>query len=164
MLPKLQQSSLAQSLRRDNLASQIQCTSPLTQVKINSKASSANKATIATNHGRTTMPQKTRTHPSVTSPDNTSPRKNSKTPTTNPSTNLPSPDLLQDTQGTTGQGVRPLARLKKRVNFRSLYLNLVHSRKDRFLRPSSEGTTTEGICLFEWTIKTLCPSWCGRFQ
>lgn len=43
MLPKLQQSSIANSLRRDNLASQIQCTYTYMQVKINSKVYLANR-------------------------------------------------------------------------------------------------------------------------
>ena len=87
MLPKLQQSSLANTLRRDNLASQIQCTPYPTQAKTNSRASSGSKTTNPTNHGRTNTPPRTPTPPSATSPENTSLRTNSKTLLTNPCTN-----------------------------------------------------------------------------
>lgn len=143
MLPKLQQSSLAQSLRRDNLASQIQCSSLFTQAKTSSKISSANRTTIATNHGRTTTHPKIRTPPSETSPENTYLKKESKTLCTNPSTNSRSLGHLPNIRGTRAPEARLRALSKNEANSKSLYLNLAPSRRDKSLRPSLEGTTTE---------------------
>lgn len=75
MLPKLQQSSLANTLRRDNLASQIQCTKHHIQARTNFVACSANRTMRATNHGKTNMLLKTRILPSATSPKSISLRR-----------------------------------------------------------------------------------------
>lgn len=149
MLPKLQQSSLAQSLRRDNLASQIQCSSLLTQAKINSKASSASRTTTLTNHGRTITHPKIRTPPSETSQKNTYQKKESRILSTNPFMNSPSRDLLPSIRGTRAPEARHRVLSKKEANFKSLYLNLEPSRRDRSLHLNSEGTMTEETCLFE---------------
>jgi hypothetical protein len=55
MLPKLQQSSLANTLRRENLASQIQCKLLLTKVRISSRAFLENKIINPINHGKILM-------------------------------------------------------------------------------------------------------------
>jgi hypothetical protein len=53
MLPKVQQSSLASTLKRDNLAIQVLCIySIINQLKINSKKWSINQKTKITNHGK----------------------------------------------------------------------------------------------------------------
>lgn len=76
MLPKLQQSSIANSLRRDNLASQIQCTLIYIQAKINSKIYSANKIMSLIGPGKINMHPKIHIHPSETSLKSISPKKN----------------------------------------------------------------------------------------
>jgi hypothetical protein len=55
MLPKLQQSSLANTLRRENLASQIQCKLLLTKARINSRTFLENKIINPINHGKILM-------------------------------------------------------------------------------------------------------------
>ncbi len=88
MLPKLQQSSLAQSLRRDNMATQVQCKNQfLFQVKTNSKISLEKVIMNPTNRGRINSHPKTHTAASETSLKNTSPKKKSKNPNTNPTMN-----------------------------------------------------------------------------
>lgn len=87
MLPKLQQSSIANSLRRDNLASQIQCTFLSTQAKISSKTSWESKTTNLTSHGKTNMLPRTLILPSETFPKSTSPKINSNKHTTSQFTN-----------------------------------------------------------------------------
>ena len=77
MLPKLQQTSIANSLRRDNLASLIQCNTPTTQPKTNSKTCSANRIINHTNPGKINTPPKIPTRPSEISPKSISPNKNS---------------------------------------------------------------------------------------
>ena len=78
MLPKLQQSSLAQSLRRDNPANHLQCIYTFIQVRINSGESSENKPINPINPGKITTLPKIHTHASEISPKNTSLKKNSK--------------------------------------------------------------------------------------
>lgn len=149
MLPKLQQSSLAQSLRRDNLASQIQCTLLLTQAKINLKTSSTNRTTNLTNHGRTTMHLKIHILPSETSLKNTYQRKKSKTFTTNLSMSLLFQDHLPKTRGIKVQEARHRALFKKEANSKNLYLNLGLFRRDKSQLLNLEGIMIEGIYLSE---------------
>lgn len=93
MLPKLQQSSIAQSLRKDNPANHNYCNSFFTQAKTKSKVSSAIPTTKTINPGKTNSHQKTHTLPLATSPRTTSPKKNSSTKLTNLITNPLSLDL-----------------------------------------------------------------------
>jgi hypothetical protein len=164
MLPKLQQSSIANSLRRDNLASQIQCTLLTIQAKTNSKVFLANKTTNPTNHGKINMPLKIHIHPLETSPKSTSQKRKSKRLFTNlfmnshsqdPSQNIPkkmeSEDVIQ-------------ALSKKKHLFRNQYPNLALSRRDKSPLLNSEDTMTEEIYLSEWTIKILYLSSYGKLQ
>jgi hypothetical protein len=88
MLPKLQQSNLANTLRRDNLASQIQCNPLITKARTNSREYSASRIINHINHGKTNMHPIIHTAPSETSPKSISPKKNLKMSSTNPFTNL----------------------------------------------------------------------------
>ena len=101
MLPKLQQSSLATSLRRDNLASQIQCTYLSIQARTNSKASSINKTMRPISHGKISMLPKTLIVHLETSLVNTSPNKKPKKCFMSPSMNIPYLDLLPSTTNPT---------------------------------------------------------------
>ena len=164
MLPKLQQSSLAQSLRRDNPASHLQCNYRLTQAKINSKASSASKTTNAINPGRITTLPKTHTPALATSPKNTYPKKNSKTPTMNQFTNLPTPDPFRNTPDPMETEEKPQAPSKKKQSFKNQSPSQEPSRKEMSLLQSSEDTTTEETYPSELTTKILYPNWSGKFQ
>lgn len=146
MLPKLQQSSLAQSLRRDNLASQIQCTHSLIQARTNSKASSENKTTNAINHGRTITHPKIHIRPSETSPGNIYPRRKSKKYNMSQFTNLHSPAPSPNIQDIRAQEEKLPAPFKRKASFKSLYPNLGPSRKDRSQPHNLEDTTTVVIC------------------
>ncbi len=75
MLPKLQQSSLAQSLRRDNPATLVQSTFILTQPRINLKTLSENQITRHTSPGKINLLQKILIRPLVTSQLNTYPKR-----------------------------------------------------------------------------------------
>lgn len=78
MLPKLQNSSLAQTLKRENLAFQVQCNlSLLSKVRTNLRDSSVSPATKIINHGKIIMPPKIHTVLSVTSLKNIFLKKNS---------------------------------------------------------------------------------------
>jgi hypothetical protein len=158
MLPKLQQSSLAQSLRRDNLASQIQCTQDITKAKINSEALSGNKTTTATNHGRTTTHPRTHIRPSETSPNNTSPKRKSRKSPTNPSMNLPFPAPSPRILAITATEARPPAPSRRKVSSKNLYPNQGLSRRGKSLLLSSGDTTTEETSLSESTTRTPSPS------
>jgi hypothetical protein len=158
MLPKLQQSSIANSLRRDNLASLIQCKSISTQVKINSKIYLANKTINPTNHGKISMPPKIHTRPSETSPKNISPKKNSKKLHTNPCMNSLSRDLWQKILKEVVLEDALQALSKKRRNSKNQCQNQVHSRKDKSPLLNLEDTMIEEICLSEWIIKILNPN------
>lgn len=126
MLPKLQQSSLATSLRRDNLASQIQCNSPITQVKISLKESSISKTTKHTNHGKINMPLKTLTAPLVISPKNTCLNKKSKMSTTNRFMNIRCLGPLLNTRNLMEMVGEAQVYWVKSKSFKSLFPNLEH--------------------------------------
>jgi len=164
MLPKLQQSSIANSLRRDNLASQIQCTFLIIQAKTNSKTFSANKTTNPTNHGKINMPPKIHIHPSETSPKSTSQKRKSKRLSTSLFMNSHSQDPSQNIPNKVESEDAPQALSKKKQHFRNQYLNLVLSRRDKSPLLNSEDTMIEEIYLLEWTIKILYLSSFGKLQ
>ena len=146
MLPKLQQSSIANSLRRDNLASQIQCTPCVTQARTSSRISSAGRTTNLTNPGKTNTPPKTRTPPSATSQKSTSPKTNSNKPPTSPSTNLPYPAPYQNMPRRAVLAAALPAPLRRSLSFRSQCPNRAPSKNGRSRLRSSGGTTIEGTC------------------
>jgi len=147
MLPKLQQSSIASSLRRDNLASLIQCKSISMQAKINSKIYSANRTINLINHGKINMLLKIHTHPSETSPKSTFPKKNSKRLHISPYMNSLCRDLWQNIPKGVVLEDAQLALSKKRRNSKNLFLNQVHFRKDKLQLLNSEDTMIEEIYL-----------------
>jgi hypothetical protein len=149
MLPKLQQSSLAQSLRRDNPASHLQCTCDTIQARISSSASSASKAMKLTSHGKTSMRPRTRILPSEISPRNTSQKTESKQPNTNPSMKQPYPDHLPSTPEGPATVARPPAHSRRSHNIKNQYPYQGLSRSATSPPQSSEGTTTEEICQSE---------------
>ena len=145
MLPKLQQSSIANSLRRDNLASQIQCNSNITKAKTNSKASFLNKTINPINHGKiTTLPKTLIVHSEI-SLKNIYPKIKLSNRTTNLSINIlfQDPWLNMNVQEEMEAKVQALS--KKDKNFKSLYLNQELLSSEISLHHSSEGTMTEEI-------------------
>jgi hypothetical protein len=164
MLPKLQQSSLANTLRRDNLASQIQCTPFFTKARTNFAAFWASRTTSPTSHGRTHTHPKTHIHPSEIFPKSTSPTPNSKRPPMNPFTNSPSRDPSQKIHVLRASEARLRALSKKKQISRNLYRNLALSRSEKCRLPSSEGTMIAEIYPSGSTTKTHFPNWYGKFQ
>jgi len=146
MLPKLQQSSIANSLRRDNLASQIQCTTLLIQAKTNSKTSLESKTINPTNHGKTHMRPKTLTLPSATSPKSTSQKKSLNRLCTNPSMSLRSQALSPSIQKRAESEAALQAPSKRRQSSRNQCPNQAHSKRGKSPFLSSDATTIEEIC------------------
>lgn len=83
MLPKLQQSSIANSLRRDNPTTLLQCRKSLIKVRISSKRFSVSKITNLISLGRINMLLKIPTRPSEISPKSISLKINLKASITN---------------------------------------------------------------------------------
>ena len=163
MLPKLQQSSLANTLRRDNLASQIQCTPAFTQARTSSAEFSASKTTRATSPGKINSPHPTRTPPSETSLRSTSLRKNSKKQNTIPTTNSPSPAHLPNTQNRKESEAASPALSKRRRPSKNLCPNPAPSKSEKCPPLSSEGTTIAATYPSVSTTRTPYRSWFGRF-
>ena len=163
MLPKLQQSSLANTLRRDNVASQIQCTSTLIQARTSFAAYSANRTTRATSPGKTNTRHPTRTPPSETSPRSTSLKKKSKKLSMSPTTSSPSPALSPNTQNLKELGAASRAPSKRRRPSKNLCPNPALSKREKCRPLSSEGITIAGTSPSVWTTRTRYLSWFGRF-
>lgn len=164
MLPKLQQSSLAQSLRRDNPASHLQCNSLLMQARISLEALSTSKPTKTTNPGRTTTPRKTPTPASGTSPKSTSPRRNSRTPPTSPTTSSHFPAHSPSTLATTVTEAELAPLCRKRPSSRNQYPSQVPSRRGTSPPQNLEGTTIGVTCPSGLTTRTPFPNWSGKSQ
>lgn len=164
MLPKLQQSHIATSLRRDNLTSQIQCTIDIIQAKINSRISFSNKITNATNRGRITM------HPKILIvlleifQNNTYPKKNQATPLINQSIKTLSLGRQQNMPSLMASEEKAQVLQRKKMILRSLFRNQELFKKEKSLLLSSGDTTIVEICLSVQITKILCLNWCGRWQ
>lgn len=148
MLPKLQQSSIAASLRRDNLASQIQCTFCSTQARTSSRESSWSKTTNPISHGRTSLLLKTRIVPSETSPRSTFPRRSWRKPTTNQFISIRFQDRSQSTARPKESEVGQQALYKKKLNFKNQSPSQAHSKKERCLHHNSADIMIEETCRF----------------
>lgn len=164
MLPKLQQSSIANSLRRDNLASQIQCTSSPIQAKISWKEWLASKIIRCTGHGKTTTLPRILTVLSETFPSSTYPRKNWRIPFTSRSMNWLDQDHSQSILRCMATEATLPALSKKRNSFKSQCLNQGLFKREKWQFLNFGDTTIEGIFQLKSITKTLCQSWCGRCQ
>ena len=158
MLPKLQQSSLAQSLRRDNPASHLQCIYCIIKVRINSKVSLENKLINAINLGRTITLPKILILALVISQRSTFQKRNSRMLIMNLLMNSPSRDLYRSTLVTTEMVAKHHQLFRKRHNFKNQSQNQEPSKKEMFLHLSSEGIMIEEIFQSELTIKTHFPN------
>ena len=136
MLPKLQQSSLANSLRRDNLASQIQCKIYNIQARISSRTYSNDRTISHINLGRMNLPPKIHTRPSETSPNNTFQKTSSKILDRRLFTNLPFLDHQPSTPKEQEQVAKIQALLRRSLSFKSQPQNQEPLRKDKF-RPQN---------------------------
>ena len=162
MLPKLQQSSIAQSLRRDNPANHNYCNCAFIQAKTNWKTSSATTATKIINLGRTNLPQKTHILPLVTSPKNTFRNPNSlkrrMNQTTKALSQVPSPNIKEREEPVESVQA-PSKRRRASMNpFQSVEL----SKKDKSHFQSSEGIMIGETSPFALTTKAQLQSWSGR--
>lgn len=156
MLPKLQQSSLANTLRRDNLASQIQCTCCSMQARTSSRALSASRTTKPTNRGRILMRPKTRTVPSATFLRSTSLGTNSRKRLTNQSTNSRSLARWPSTPNIRAAAAGLPALSRRRTSSKNQCRSLAPSRREKCLLLSSEGITTVAICPSASITRTRC--------
>ena len=164
MLPKLQQSSIANSLRRDNLATQMQCIHTFIQVRTNSKASYSSKTTNPINLGKITMHPKIHIVPSEISPNNTSPKIKSSSLIMNPSMRTHFQDHSRNITDHTEMEAEVPAHSKRNQNSKNLSPNQEPSRKETSLPHNSEGTMTEEISPSESTIKIHNLNSTGKFQ
>ena len=158
MLPKLQQSSLANSLRRDNLASQIQCKPHNIQARISSRTYSTDKTISHINHGKMNLPPKTHTRLSETSPNNTSPKTSSKTQDRRLFTNLLFLDLQPSIPKDQEQVAKIQAHSRRSLSFKSQPPNQEPSRKDKFRPQNFVDTMTVEIFQFGQITKIRCLS------
>lgn len=158
MLPKLQQSSLANTLRRDNLASQIQCTYCLTQVRTNSRVFSANKTTKPTSLGRIHTHPKTHIVLLVTFQGSISPRTNSRKRLMKQSMNLLSLVRLPSIPGIRAAAAGLQALSRRRTSSKNQCQSLAPLRREKCQPQSSEGITIVAICPSESITKTHCPN------
>ena len=95
---------------------------------------------------------------------NTFQNKKSNRVSTNQSMNLPSLDHFPNTPGVKAMAAKLQALCKKKQSSRNQCLNLVPSRKDKFLLLSLGDTTIAVTCPFELIIKTPSPNSFGRCQ
>lgn len=165
MLPKLQQSSLANSLRRDNLASQIQCKlSPLFQARISLKIYYSNRTINHSSPGKINMHPRTPILPLETSLKSTCRKIRSKRPGMNKSTKLPCLVLWPNTPNRMESEAEPPVLSRKRFNSKSLPQNLELLKKDKWPHQNSVDTMTAETYQLESTIKTPYPNWHGKWQ
>ncbi len=154
MLPKLQNSSLAQTLKRENLAFQVQCNSFISsQVKTSSRASSEETTTKTTNPGKIITPLKTPTAPSVTSLNNTSPKTGLPNKNTSQDTSSPCQAPSPNTKGQEEMEENAPPPYKKRKPSKSQSPNQEPSKKDKSPHPNSGDITIEVTFQSEWTTK-----------
>lgn len=158
MLPKLQQSSLANTLRRDNLASLIQCTHLLIKVRINSKTSSANRTMKAINLGKIHTLLKILTVLSEIFPKSIYLKRNWKRLHTSLSTNWRFQDLCLNIRNRTEVEVEHRVLSKRSKSYWNLCPNQVRFKKDRWPSLSFDAITIEVIFPSKWTIRVLFPS------
>jgi len=149
MLPKLQQSSLATSLRRDNLASQIQCIAYSIQVRISSRAFWTSKTIKHTNPGKINTPPKILTVLLEISPKSIFLNKESRKFNMNPSMNIHYQDPSPNIPGLMETEVEALAPLLRNKSIKNQPLNLELSWGDKYQLLSSEGTTIAATSLSE---------------
>lgn len=147
MLPKLQQSSIAQSLRRDNPATLLQSINIFhIQLKINSKLLSINKTINHTSPGKINLPQKTLILLLATSPINASLKIGFKINAISQIMKQQCQDLLANSKNLVEQVEIVLPPFRRKRSLLNLLQNLGPSQRGMFLLQNSEGITIEEIC------------------
>lgn len=147
MLPKLQQSSLAQSLRRDNPATLIQSRYLLMQLRISWKTLLAELIINPINLGRISMPQRILIPPLEISQVSTCLRKKYKRKDMNQINSSKCLDLSINMKEWEGQEEEHLLLYKKSNNFIPHLQRVELSKKEMCLHPNLGVTTIEEICL-----------------
>ena len=158
MLPKLQQSSIANSLRRDNPTTLLQCTISLTKARTSLKLFLANKITNPISLGRINMPPKIHILPLEIFLKSIYLKKNLKMPLINLFTSLHILARLLSILKLKVWEEKVPALCRKSLNFKNLSPNQEPFRKDKFLHQSLEGIMTEETYQSELTIKTPNPN------
>lgn len=164
MLPKLQQSSIAQSLRRDNPANHNYSTYMLIQMRINSKTSLATPTMKTINPGRITTPPKIHIHPLEISPPIMYPRTSSKIKLTSPITKAPSQDLYPSKKEKEELEECAPPPLKRKKASKSPSLSVEPSKREMFLLQNSEDIMIVEIYPSALTTKAPVLNFCGKYQ
>lgn len=163
MLPKLQQSSLAQSLRKDNPALLIQGIRNLMKPRISWRTSWTDLTTSHINHGKINTPLRTHTHPLGISRAITSPRRRWLKQGVNLTMSWPFRVLfisLRDWE----ELVEWLHLLWRRNPTSShLHPKVELSKKGKCLLQNSEGTMTGLICPLKLITRARLSNWCGKY-
>ena len=163
MLPKLQQSSIAQSLRRDNPANHNYSIYMLIQMRINSKTSLATPTMKTINPGRITMPLKILIHPLEISLTNIYPRTNSKIQPINPITKAPSQDLFPSRKEKEELEECAPPPLKRKKASKSPSLLVEPSKREMCLLQNSEDIMIVEIYPSVLIIKAPVLNFCGKY-
>ncbi len=144
MLPKLQSSSLAQTLKRENLAFQVQCNYlSLFQVKINLRDFSEDRTTKTINLGKIIMLLRIPTVHLVTSLNNIFLRRKLLNRNMSLDMNWQCQDLWPNTNDQEVTEENVLRQYKKRKHLKSLYQFPELSKRETFPNLNSEGITIE---------------------
>ena len=164
MLPKLQQSSIAQSLRKDNPTSLIQCNCAIMKARISWRLSYPDPIMNHTNHGKINMPPRIHIALSATSPQTTCPNKGLKPNIINPNMKSPSQENFSNIRSQRAlEGSAP-RHLKRKSCFLSQCRRAEPSKKEKFQLLSLENITIVEICPSKLTIKVLRRNSSGRCQ
>ena len=164
MLPKLQQSSLAQNLRRDNPVTLAQSTFALTQLRTNWRTLCSKPIMSHISHGKISMPQKTLTLLLVISRKTICPNRKPNKKSITPTMSWRCRDLcksMTDPKETEATAPQPS---KERKPLKTHLQKVELSKKERCRSQTLEGTTIEEIYQLELIIKVRSPNWSGRFQ
>lgn len=164
MLPKLQQSSLAQSLRRDNPATLVQSTINLIKPRINLKTLWENPIMSHISPGKINLLLKILIQPLVTSQLSIYLRRSSNKKGILLTNNLLFQVLSINTKGWEEMEEKLLLLYKRKINF-SLHLQKAeHFRRDKSLPPNFVVTMIEEICQSGSTIKVHSLNSFGKYQ
>ena len=155
MLPKLQQSSLAQNLRRDNPATLIQGIKSFIQLKTSWKISSARPITSHTSLGRIIMPQKILILPSEIFPRSTCQRPSCRKKPTLPITSKLCQDLWTSMSVIGATEESPHLQYKKGNPSKTLLLKVEPYKKEKFLLQTFAGIMIVAIYPSESIINPL---------
>lgn len=164
MLPKLQQSSIAQSLRRDNPANHNYCNYSFIQVRINLKISQAILPMKIINPGKPNSHPKIHIRLLETSLKIISPKLKQKTKPLRLTMKIPFQDLLAKTKEKEELEEKLHPPQKRKRALMHLFQSVEPSKKGIFHSPNLEDITIEEIYQSVSIIKAPLQNYYGKFQ